>query len=280
MNSSAATTSTLLSKKLTRLCVVLFTIYVAYLCASLIWFVVEEPQPAMPISFSKDGDSSQARQVLRPVDRYHLFGRPGAAQVVAEAPKEAPKTRLRLLLKGVFTGEDGGRSGAIIEEIGKSAEYYKLGDSLPGNVKLAEVYADRVILDRAGNYEALFFEESSKASVISAVVSQPRRKAGNVRTPEDFIEEATARLSENPEQALNSVGLGVSDGGGYVFKGNNPMLAGMNLKKGDVIRSVNGHTLGDVNKDKEMMREIYQQGSVEVEVVRDGASFFVNYPLR
>ena len=47
-----------------------------------------------------------------------------------------------------------------------------------------------------------------------------------------------------------------------------------------MIRSVNGHTLGDVNKDKEMMREIYQQGSVEVEVVRDGASFFVNYPLR
>lgn len=280
MNSPVVTSTVSISRKLTKLCVVLFTVYLAYLSANLIWFVIEEPQSAMPVSFSKNTQSTSAQQVLRPVDRYHLFGKPGVAKVVTNAPKEAPKTRLRLLLKGVFTGEEGGRSGAIIEEIGKSAEYYKLGDSLPGNVKLAEVYADRVILDRAGSYEALFFEESSKASVISAVVPQPRRQANNVRTPEDFIEEATARLSENPEQALNSVGLGVSAGGGYVFKGNNPMLAGMNLKKGDVIRSVNGHSLGDVDKDKEMLREIYQQGSVEVEVVRDGASFFVNYPLR
>ena len=38
-------------------------------------------------------------------------------------------------------------------------------------------------------------------------------------------------------------------------------------------------TLGDIEQDKEMMSTIYQQGSIEVEVVRDGASFFVNYPL-
>jgi general secretion pathway protein C len=44
--------------------------------------------------------------------------------------------------------------------------------------------------------------------------------------------------------------------------------------------SVNGHTLGNLKQDKDVMQSLYEQGNVEVEVVRDGASFYVNYPLR
>ncbi|KZY60121.1 hypothetical protein A3742_05850 [Oleiphilus sp. HI0071] len=256
-------------------------VYLAALCARLVWFVLDEKQQAIPTRFSaSNSDNSDGqRRVTRAIDRYHLFGEAGQVAVQSEKPKEAPKTKLRLILKGVFTGDEGGKSGAIIEEIGKSAEYYGIGDSLPGGVKLAEVYPDRVLLDRNGAYEALYFDESAQTGVISEVVRPKRETSRDIRTPEDFIEEATNRLSENPERALNSVGLGFAEEGGYVFKGNNPMLAGMNLQKGDVIRSVNGHTLGDIEQDKEMMSTIYQQGSIEVEVVRDGASFFVNYPL-
>lgn len=258
------------------------TVYLAVLTAKLVWFVLEDKQQAMPTSFSvSDIDrSSGQRRIARAIDRYHLFGEANQSSVQQDKPKEAPKTKLRLTLKGVFTGDEGGKSGAIIGEVGKSAEYYGIGDSLPGGVKLAEVYPDRVLLDRNGAYEALYFDESAQTAVISQVAKPKREDSRDIRTPEDFIAEATNRLSENPERALNSVGLGFAkEGGGYVFKGNNPMLAGMNLQKGDVIRSVNGHTLGDIEQDKEMMRTIYQQGSIEVEVVRDGASFFVNYPL-
>jgi len=38
--------------------------------------------------------------------------------------------------------------------------------------------------------------------------------------------------------------------------------------------------LGDVKKDKNLMKSLYEQGNLEVEVVRDGASFYINYPLR
>jgi general secretion pathway protein C len=58
------------------------------------------------------------------------------------------------------------------------------------------------------------------------------------------------------------------------------MLSGLNLQKGDVLMSVNGHTLGNLKQDKDVMQSLYEQGNVEVEVVRDGASFYVNYPLR
>ena len=269
------------ANRITFIGVLSLTVYLAVLGARLVWFMLEGKPQAIPTSFSVsslDGSNSQ-RRVARAIDRYHLFGEANRIAAQPEKPKEAPKTNLRLILKGVFTGDDGGKSGAIIEEIGKPAEYYGIGDSLPGGVKLAEVYPDRVLLDRNGAYESLYFDESTQATVISEVARPKRDNSRDIRTPEDFIEEATSRLSENPERALNSVGLGFAEQGGYVFKGNNPMLAGMNMQKGDVIRSVNGHTLGDIEKDKEMMRTIYQQGSIEVEVVRDGASFFVNYPL-
>lgn len=270
-----------LAKRITMLVVALFTLYLSYLCAQLIWVGLESPQRELPQSFANSANSgASSKRVQRSVERYHLFGEAGKAVVVSEKPKDAPKTRLRLTLKGVFTAQDVSESGAIIAETGKSSEYYRIGEELPGNVRLAEVYPDHVLLDRAGNYESLYFDEKTASSQIAKVPQKTKRRSNDVSTPEDFIEEATARLSENPTRALASVGLGVAEGGGYVFQGNNPMLSGMNLQKGDVIRSVNGHSLGDLEQDKKMMGSLYHQGSVEVEVVRDGASFFVNYPLR
>ena len=272
----------------------LLLVYLAFWLAKLIWFslspvpvgsnILVLPERQM---VEQRNDSGRARQLAS----FHLFGEAGKR---IEKPKDepivAPKTSLRLVLKGVFTAKDGGNSGAIVEELGKSAEYYSLGAVLPGNATLEEVYEDRVLLRRNGRLETLAFDEknlSGESAITRTVVekrpqvqaSRQDRPEVQVKTPEQFIDEATRQLSENPEQALNSVGLSASSEG-YVYQGGNPMLSGMNLKKGDVIRSVNGHNLGDIKKDKNLMKSLYEQGTLEVEVVRDGASFYINYPLR
>jgi general secretion pathway protein C len=267
-------------KRIQFLSLVALVVYIANLSAQLTWFLVEGETKPVPSQVAINTGAESDSVSLRPIDAYHIFGQTNAKPVEQNKPVEAPKTRLRLLLKGVFTGDQSASSGAIIEEIGKSAEYYRIGDVLPGNATLEEVYPDRVLLKRGGKFETLAFDESAQTNSIARVESRPASGSGSISSPKDFIDEAARRLDENPERALNSVGLSLAGDGGYVFKGNNPMLSGMNLEKGDVIRSVNGHTLGDVNKDKELMRSLYEEGSVEVEVVRDGASFFVNYPLR
>jgi general secretion pathway protein C len=261
-------------------------IYVAYLLAQLSWHVVSQPI-AKPVVLSEISIASSAGLTERAsaVPRLHLFGKVGVTALAkSDQPKTAPKTRLRLVLKGVFTEDLGSASGAIIEEIGRSTEYYRIGDKVPGNATLEEVYSDRVLIRRAGKLETLAFDDVSSEGSSIAKVQAPKQNAqayrSDVDTPEKFIEEAARRLSEDPSSALSSVGLAQGENGGYVYQGNNPMLSGMNLEKGDVIMSVNGHSLGDVQRDRELMRTLYEQGSVEVEVVRDGASFFVNYPLR
>lgn len=266
-------------------------IYGAYLLAKLFWFVLVpvDSHDILVLPSTALIEQKNENTHVRQLSSFHLFGEAGK---IVGKPKDqpivAPKTNLRLLLKGVFTAKDGGTSGAIIEEMGKSAEYYALGSNLPGNATLEEVYEDRVLLRRNGRLETLSFDEKDLDSE-SQITRQEKPKSVtnrvtsnndlNVKTPEQFIDEATRQISENPEQALKSVGLNASSQG-YVYQGGNPMLSGLNLKKGDVIRSVNGHTLGDVKKDKNLMKSLYEQGNLEVEVVRDGASFYINYPLR
>jgi general secretion pathway protein C len=269
----------------------MLVIYSAYLLAKLFWFVMvpNDGHDVLVLPSATLVEQKNESSHVRMLSSFHLFGEAGK---VIEKPKNepivAPKTNLRLLLKGVFTAKDGGTSGAIIEEMGKSAEYYALGAVLPGNATLEEVYEDRVLLRRNGRLETLSFDEKSlDAESQITKLERPKPTQTNtsnrsdvlVKTPEQFIDEATRQISENPEQALKSVGLNASENG-YIYQGGNPMLSGLNLKKGDVIRSVNGHTLGDVKKDKNLMKSLYEQGNLEVEVVRDGASFYINYPLR
>lgn len=262
-------------------------VYMAFLVAKGTWFFVV-PESGKSISLPEVSTVSQKQVKGREsqLARFHLFGEGGKiVKKGVTAPTVAPKTNLRLVLKGVFTAEQGGASGAIVEEIGKSSDYYGLGDKMPGNATLEEVYSDRILLRRNGKLETLAFDDVSLGKENSISKGSPNKKKSSqarikkVDTPEQFIDEAAKRLSENPDAALTSVGLSAT-GDGYVYRGGNPMLSGLNLKKGDVIRSVNGHSLGDVKKDKNLMKSLYEQGSLEVEIVRDGASFYINYPLR
>lgn len=272
--------------RLQSLLALVLVIYLAWWGAQLIWWLVARESAevlTLPAQTRLQNAAAPGGEQTRPLARYHLFGKEGVQKIEKPvAVQEAPKTSLRLVLKGVFTAEQGGESGAIVEEVGRQADYYRLGDTLPGNATLEAVYDDRILLRRNGRLETLPFEEgqSQQGSRIAASRPSEVSRPAPIATPEQFLEEATQQLAENPEVALRSVGLAQHPGGGYVYRGNNPMLAGMNLKRGDVIRSVNGHTLGDVQKDRELMKSLYEQGSLEVEVVRDGASFYVNYPLR
>jgi len=258
-------------------------VYAAYLSAQFVWYSVATSAGEPIILAQTSVVQKKAEGHAGVIAQFHLFGKAGARAVQkADKLTVAPKTRLRLILKGVFTAEQGGASGAIVEEIGKSSDYYSLGDTLPGNAVLEEVYSDRILLRRNGKLETLSFDDKAAKgqNIIAKAPKSVRTKPSErLKSPEQFISEATKQISMNPEKALTSVGL-APGAGGYVYQGGNPMLSGLNLQKGDVIRSVNGNPLGDIKKDKNLMKELYEQGNLEVEVVRDGASFFINYPLR
>ncbi len=273
--------------RLLRLSLVL---YIAYLLAQLTWFVWPSSMSDKPDMwvFNASGSNSQSTRPAYNAVKYHLFGtRAVAPTPVVDSNKPAPRTNLQLVLNGVFAGDDtGGVSGAIVAERGRPSNYYRIGDALPGNAELMKVFEDHILLKRNGKLETLFFEtagvEGSKSKVV-AVKQTATEAPKNISSPKEFVAVATRQLAENPQAALASVGLNVVREGeeqGYVFNGNNPMLKGLNLKRGDVIKSVNGYNLGNIRQDKKLLQQLYEEGSLEVEVVRGGTSFYINYPLK
>lgn len=95
----------------------------------------------------------------------NLFGQPQAAQETTVVQTEnLPTTNLRLVLRGVSTSEDEGRTSALIEGPDQQTQVYLIGDRLPGDAVLRAVYPNRVVIDRRGRLENLYFPESTDTS--------------------------------------------------------------------------------------------------------------------
>ncbi|MBC7184515.1 MAG: general secretion pathway protein GspC, partial [Marinobacter sp.] len=90
-----------------------------------------------------------------------LFGTAASNSVATEIDTEnLPETNLRLFLRGVLAAQGDFPGSALIEDDKSKTEAYLVGDALPGNAKLRSVHPNRVIIERAGKLENLYFPES------------------------------------------------------------------------------------------------------------------------
>jgi general secretion pathway protein C len=150
-------------KWLIRVVNLLLVVWIASLLASLTWGVLA-PQGSVRLedaevdSLPVSADPNE--ELIRQLAGWHLLGVvvKEQAPVVVNTPIDAPDTRLKLVLHGVFASEKPGEAQAIIADPKGEEEHYGIGDKLPGNAELSEVYPDRVILLRNGRYETLRLE--------------------------------------------------------------------------------------------------------------------------
>ena len=260
----------------------------AYQAAVITWMVVDQPTLVLPEP-SKGQSTAASAGAIHDMAAWNLFGK---ADEVVEAPQEeinAPKTRLRLSLMGVFVSVNPSHSSAIIAEQGREGEFFKVGDRVQGRAKLSQVYEDKVILDNSGKLETLTFDEKKNTSngfvaekkkpkTVKKPTKRPKefKKAlRGIRTPEQFVDFAKDQL-EDPTAALNNLGLKAT-GDGYVLDSSASMLSGIGMKKGDKLISVNGHQLGDPSQDKLIIDEVYSSGSAKIVIERGSRRMTINH---
>ncbi|MCP5207101.1 MAG: general secretion pathway protein GspC [Hahellaceae bacterium] len=260
-------------------------VFISWQLAQITWWLLGHNTEQQVVSYQAKPQKSVSTVTGVALSAIGLFGDVASNEnpnAVTIAPVDAPDTALKLELKGVVAANRKEDGGAIIAERGKDALYYRVGDQLPANAELVEVYSDRVLLRRSGKIETLRFPEVISESE-KVVASTGQSKANNINNAQDFLGEAEKRLTKDPLGTLGAVGLAPVSAGessGYVYNGQNPMLRQMNLQKGDIIRSVNGFPIGDVQKDRDLLKQFYSEGNVLVEIERDGTFFSINYPLR
>ncbi|MBZ2168395.1 general secretion pathway protein GspC [Marinobacter sp. F4216] len=269
---------TRLSRALANVLLVGLAIYLALALAKVTWLLIwdERPVPSTPTALD-GGNNGGGSALSAPMASFEFFGRPEQQQGVSEVVKRsAPETQLRLRLEGVLLGQRPEDSGAIVAGSNGETGHYRVGDMLPGNVELAEVEAGRILIRRGGRYESLTFEDGSE-TLVAQTPEQPAQSS-----PDAFLDQARAQLDTEGAAALNAYGLrpaGDSGQSGYVYDGSNAMLNAVNLQAGDVITSINGQILGDIEQDKSLFDSWRDQAQLDIEIERDGSFLTISFAI-
>jgi len=295
---------------------ILIIIGIAYTLASAGWYLISDPTPA-PLTDPKATSRAVGKASLSVADiaAHNLFGQSVDTGAVPAA-FDAPETRLRLNLEGVFQAEVPEESAAIVGEQGRPGELFLVGGKLPGNAVLTEVHADRIVLRRGTVYETLRFSDAptvltadnrDEPSMImegSDPIEQPipesyaepamesppspdasAAEATNAASLSSVVQSYRERLQQDPAGTLNSLGVApVSTSGAQGYRLDNlagsPYLAQTGLQAGDVVLSVNGRPVGDVQRDQLEIDNIVAQGSARLEVQRGTRRFFVTASMK
>lgn len=282
---------------------------IAYTVAQTTWFFVVGPDAA-PVRASAVSPASNVREAV-PIEQLvarHIFGKPAAQgeQRRRENTEALRETRLALELVGVFVADDAESSSAVIAREGRPAELFSVGDRLPGNAKLAEVFSDRVVIARGGTRELLRFEKPKvliASSVVEAAPSLPEGEATSAARGADAASQAGAaseargarhsmrqvlaenreRFENDPRRALEELGVAVADTGAPGYEvgalADWPELDRTGLQQGDRILAVNGQAIGNSPADRLDLDELLALGRASLEVQRGERRFEVTVSL-
>lgn len=287
----------------------LLAVWVVLALTRLLWALVPIAEPAVgappkvinPVSIGRSSVAAAPVDIDRMV-AWHLFGEAGAtappvtepdttAQINARAGIEdgAQQTRLQLKLTGIVASTEDGLGHAIIEYRNQQA-VYAVEDKLPvpGQVKLAKVMPQQVVLDNSGTYELLvLFEESSLGSSTPAT---PAPRAPSATPPaasaqvDKRTDSATTSLAQsyrerlylNPQSLAEVVNVSaVREGEALLGYRLNPgkdqeQFAQLGFQAGDLVTSVNGVSLDNPANTMVLYNSMRDAGEVVFELQREG----------
>lgn len=252
---------------------------------------------------------------VQAVVQRHLFGVLNASAQSA-TPVAAVETRLPLELQAVFVAtENNGDSRAIVAEKGSIGRLYRLGTALPGGATLEEVHASHIIISRGGSRERLNFprltgnlaapmDNIPDAAIYDAPAEFPPAELMSEEmptyeepippepvpvvpepAPAETLQDYQTRLEADPQGTLDNLGVtavanGATEGYRVGDLAQSPYLRQTGLQPGDVIVSVNGKPVGNVESDRMELAGVLAQGSARIEIQRGSRRFFVNTSLQ
>lgn len=281
---------------------------IAYTLAQSVLYFVSPPAPPQQ-GRTGPQPTAQTRPAidLNAILASNLFGTAEAGDRAVEAAP-AVATRLPLELLGVFVADDAGNSAAIISQRGRQGILYTIGQDVPGNATLVDVASDHVVLRRAGVRETLHFPSPAEAIAARSRLPAEPLDAGS-ESAEGYVEpdsydddykvtdsadtagvgevvnEYRQRLEEDPSGTMEELGVSaVSEGAAEGYRigdlAQSPYLSQTGLQPGDVILSVNGRPVGDLDQDRLELANVLAEGSARLEVQRGTRRFFVTASLQ
>ena len=278
------------NKYLPKFVFVLLIVLIIQTLAELTWQIFTPEQNTISNSNQKQVSqvkTAVANTSLKNVAAYHLFGDAKKPVVVQQKVIDAPETRLRIDLKGVFASTKPEQALAIISTSKGQDKMYRIGDKVTAGALLHAVYADRVILKRNGQLETLRLPKSKVDSKAFYETPSAKKAANNSRkTPglpvvqvnssqTQRLRDIRETLLSDPAKIWQQVRINpVMKNGqvhGYTMAHNDPkLMQELNIKSSDVITAVNGQPLNDPSTLYGLMNQLSDQQSLELSIERNG----------
>lgn len=275
------------NKHLPRFVFILLIILITQTFAKLTWEIftpAEKSTSYMAKPSAVRVNTAAVNSSLKDVGSYHLFGDVKKQAVVQQKVIDAPETRLRLDLKGVFASSNANEALAIISSSKGKDKTYHIGDKVTGGALLHAVYADRIILKRNGKLETLRLPKSkvdSKAFYNSTASNKGRSPVNHVtsnrtnQSQSQRLREMRDTLLKDPAKIWQQIRINpVMKNGevqGYTLAHNDrKLMKALNLRKTDIITAVNGQSLSDPATLYGLMGSLSGQPSLELSIERNG----------
>ena len=155
--------------------------------------------PAPPPEQLKDGTPPLNLRTL------NLFGNASSVTKTDSKPdtENLPETNLRLTLRGALAGDGEFPGSALVEDQSGNTEAYLVGDTLPGNAQLRTVLPERVIIERNGTLENLFFPDMDESRGLELEVSSENEAGSSQPTSNEG--ELSARQSPDDQTRREEV---------------------------------------------------------------------------
>lgn len=246
---------------------------------------------AAPAAAQDRVPAAQAATISPPADidpilTLAAFGTPPQAAV-----ETAPigETTLDLTLLGVVLRSEPAQSRALIANAGTSGQYGP-GDTITDRAKLVEVATDHVILDVDGTLQTLSFPVPGEADPAQApVLTGTERLTAAItaqsapaepETTQDYIDLWRERIIANPGEVLTAIGLIPTPEGYVIAEQHDSGVGQAGLRAGDLVKTVNGQAVGNVEQDRQLYDEVAASGMARIEVERDGRTIVMSFPLQ
>ncbi|HWL47063.1 MAG TPA: type II secretion system protein N, partial [Sphingomonadaceae bacterium] len=164
-------------------------------------------------------------------------------------------------------------STALIAAADGAPHAYAPGQSVPGGAAIETIAVDHVLLRVKGRLETLAFPRAS-----AAAGDGPARTAP-APTP---VSGAAAPIAQprSARMLVESLGAAPSRAGYQLGPETAPALRGAGLRPGDIIETINGRTVADLDRDPQGFATAMRAGSARIAVVRDGQRLTFSIPLR
>ncbi len=224
----------------------------------------------------KHHSSKQTNNDIRDILSANIFKQKTKNKVTTEIIQtNIPKTKQALFLKGLIHSSDAQNSMALIATTKSGAPLpYKLKDSLPNNSGILHLILDKTIqIKRNGRLEKVTLIKSKNSKPLQKNAFQRKKK-----NPFLSLNNLKTQYKSNSNKLLSKFGLQKTAKGIQLSSKKGRLPKG--LRENDVITSLNGYSLNDIENDPTLVDQFIESGDIEASLERNGRTIFFKIPQK